>query len=88
MNADIKAKSHYMNLIVDNVPYEIRVTPFEYNGQKRFRIALNGGDEYVYAWDHETVSLHSLDDASAILPDSLEKAISDGLVKTILPVNW
>lgn len=72
------------DLVVDKVPYSIRVTPFWYNDEKRFRISVNGDDGHVFAWDPELVALHSLDDDASVLPDSLEKAISDRLAKTVI----
>ena len=72
------------DLMVDKVPYSIRVTPFWFNDEKRFRISVNGDNGHVFAWDPNLVGLHSLDDDAAVLPDSLEKAISDRLSKTVI----
>lgn len=72
------------DLIVDKVPYLIRVTPFLFNDEKRFRISVNGDNGHVFAWDPDIVGLHALDDDASVLPDSLEKAISDKLAKTIV----
>ena len=77
-------KSFDMDLIVDKVPYRVRVTPFLFNDEKRFRISINGEEEDVFAWDPEILSLRALDDESGVLPVNLEKAIGDRLVKTIL----
>jgi hypothetical protein len=71
------------DIIVDKVPYLIRVTPFLFNEEKRFRISVNGDRGHVFAWDPGIVGLHALDDDASTLPDSLEKAISDKLAKTI-----
>lgn len=72
------------DLVVDKVPYFIRVTPFLFNDEKRFRISVNGDNGHVFAWDPEIVGLHALDDDASDLPDSLEKAISDKLAKTVV----
>jgi hypothetical protein len=72
------------DLMVDKVPYSIRVTPFWFNDEKRFRISVNGDNGHVFAWDPDLVGLHALDDDAAVLPDSLEKAISDRLAKTVI----
>lgn len=72
------------NLVVDKVPYLIRVTPFLFNEEKRFRISVNGDNGHVFAWDPDIVGLHAIDDDASTLPDSLEKAISDKLAKTIV----
>lgn len=72
------------DIIVGKIPYRINVTPFLFNEEKRFRISINGDDGHVFAWDPGIVSLHALDDDASTLPDSLEKAISDKLAKTIV----
>ncbi len=72
------------DLMVDKVPYLIRVTSFLFNDEKRFRISVNGDNGHVFAWDPEIVGLHALDDDASVLPDSLEKAISDKLAKTVV----
>jgi len=72
------------DIIVDKVPYRIKVTPFLFNEEKRFRISVNGDSGHVFAWDPDIVGLHALDDDASTLPDSLEKAISDKLAKTVV----
>lgn len=72
------------DLVVDKVPYSIRVTPFTFNDEKRYRISVNGDDGHIFAWDPDIVGLHALDDDSSTLPDSLERAISDKLSRTIV----
>lgn len=72
------------DIIVDKVPYRINVAAFLFNEEKRFRISINGDSGHVFAWDPDIVGLHALDDDASTLPDSLEKAISDRLSKTIV----
>lgn len=71
-------------LVVDNIPYRVKVTPDKFNEEPRFMIEVNGDDGHLYAWDPEQVSLRALDDDAIELPDGLEKAISDLIVKTTL----
>ncbi len=73
-----------LELVVDNIPYQVRITPETFNDEKRYRIVINGDEGHLYAWDSETVSLRALDDDAATLPDGLEKEISNLLVKTTL----
>ncbi len=80
----IPETEHTYDLVVDKVPYLIRVTPFLFNGEKRFRISVNGDNGHVFAWDPDIVGLHAIDDDSSVLPDSLEKAISDKLSRTVI----
>jgi hypothetical protein len=72
------------DLVVDKVPYHIDVKPMTFNEEKRFEIQVNGDDGHVFVWDPEVVSLRAIDDDAAVLPDGLEKAISDTMVKTLV----
>ena len=72
------------DLTVNKVPYHIEATPFLFNEERRFEIKVNGDDGHVFAWDPTIVGLRPLDDESATLPDELERAISDRLVKTVV----
>lgn len=68
-----------LSLLVDEVPYEVRVTPFTFNEERRFYVSVNGGDDHVFTWDSEIKALRAIDDDAADLPDSLEQAISQQL---------
>jgi hypothetical protein len=81
---EIQSTEHTYNIIVDKVPYLVRVTPFLFNDEKRFRISINGDDGHVFAWDPDLVGLHALDEDASTLPASLEKAISNKLAKTVV----
>ena len=70
-----------MDIVVDKVPYNSRVTPIDFNGQKRFKVKINSGDEHVFAWDEELMSLRALDDSASTLPDDYVRELSDRLVK-------
>ena len=78
----LATESNY-SIVVDKVPYLLRVTPYLYNDEKRFRVSINGDSGHVFAWDPEIVGLHAIDDDAVVLPGRLEKAISDKLAKTI-----
>jgi hypothetical protein len=78
------AVEHSYNIMVDKVPYLIRVTPCLFNEEKRFRISVNGDQGHIFAWDPDIVGLHAIDDDASTLPDSLEKAISNKLAKTMI----
>ncbi len=79
-----KIPEENFDIIVDKIPYRINVTSFLFNEEKRFNISVNGDSGHVFAWDPGIVGLHALDDDASTLPDSLEKAISDRLAKTIV----
>jgi len=65
-----------LTLLVDKVPYEVRVAPFTFNEERRYYVSVNGGEEHVFTWDTESSSLRAIDDEAADLPDALEEAIS------------
>ena len=72
------------DLSVNKVPYHVDVVPFTFNEEKRFEVSINGDEGHIFAWDPEIVGVRALDDAAATLPEELEKAISDRLVKTVV----
>jgi hypothetical protein len=65
--------------VVDDVPYLIKVSPFNFNGASRFYVKPNGGDDHIFAWDSELAGLRAIDDNASVLPDTLEAAISHKL---------
>lgn len=78
--ADEKKTTHAnektLNLVVDDVPYIVKVSPFSFNGETRFYVSVNDGADHVFTWDSEVSQLRAIDDASSELPDVLEEAIS------------
>ena len=72
------------DLTVNKVPYHVDILPFSFNEEKRFEISINGDDGHIFAWDPDIVGLRALDESASTLPDDLEKAISDKLVKTVI----
>jgi len=67
------------DIIVDSVPYTVRVVPFTFNGELRYTVSFNGSSEYVFTWDSEIGQLRAINDDSSVLPDNLETAISQKL---------
>ncbi|HEX6192173.1 MAG TPA: hypothetical protein VFZ42_07405 [Chitinophagaceae bacterium] len=67
------------NLVVDDVPYMVKATPFTFNTETRYYISVNEGEEHVFTWDSELSRLRAIDDEASILPDALEEAISTRL---------
>jgi hypothetical protein len=68
-----------LSLLVDEVPYEVRVEPFTFNDERRFYVSVNGGTSHVFTWDSEIKTLRAIDDDAVDLPDALEQAISQKL---------
>jgi len=82
---DSKHRNKYSyDLVVVGVAYHAEVSPYLYNGEKRFFITVNGEVEHIYVWDKEVVQLRAIDDDAPQLPDAFEKELSDRLVKTII----
>ena len=75
----IRTEARTFDLLVDGVAYFVKAVPFSYNGEQRFYISVNDGEEHVFTWDSEIGGLRAIDDAASILPDTLEEAISEEL---------
>jgi hypothetical protein len=76
-NAGLKTIKRTLNLVVDDVPYLVKATPFSFNDGTRFYISVNEGAEHVFTWDPDMLRFRSIDDSAGELPDTLEKAISE-----------
>ncbi|MCW3092326.1 MAG: hypothetical protein JWP81_3395 [Ferruginibacter sp.] len=68
------------HLLVDNVPYTVKVVPFPFNDDTRFYISINGGTDHVFAWDPQMKRLRAIDDEAAMIPSALEDAINEKLI--------
>jgi hypothetical protein len=64
------------NLVVDNVPYMVKATPFTFNGEIRYKVRFNESSEHVFTWDSSLAQLRAIDDDASTMPDNLEIAIS------------
>lgn len=64
------------DMLVDKVPYLVKVTPFNFNGETRFYISINDGESHVFTWDSEVRELRAIDDEASVLPVGLEEEIS------------
>ncbi len=69
-------------ILLSGVPYFVKATPFEFNGDKRFRVTYNNGDEHIFAYDSQLGSLTAIDDDGIEIPDELESAISSRLLNS------
>ncbi|MEO8962049.1 MAG: hypothetical protein ABI325_09215 [Ginsengibacter sp.] len=48
-------------LVVDGVPYIIKVSSFEFNAKPRYKVTYNGGEENIFAWDTEMKQMRAID---------------------------
>ena len=67
-------------LVLSGVPYFVKATPFDYNGDKRFSVRYNEGDEHIFTWDADMGRLSAIDEDAISIPDDLEAAISAKLL--------
>lgn len=77
--APLRTDERTLNLVVDDVPYLVKASPFSFNGETRFYVSVNDSPEHVFTWDSELKRLRAIDDNAGVLPESLETAISDKL---------
>jgi hypothetical protein len=68
-----------LQLVVDSVPYILKVVPFAFNEETRFRVSYNGSTEYIFTWDSSIGRLAAIDDDAASLPYNIEVAIAEKL---------
>lgn len=72
----VKAEEKTFDLIVDSVPYLVKVSPFTFNDETRYYININGGDDHVFTWDSQVGGLRGIDDDASRLPSAVEEEIS------------
>ncbi|HZG26198.1 MAG TPA: hypothetical protein VEZ17_16535 [Chitinophagaceae bacterium] len=70
-------------LLVDGVPYDVRINPFTFNTETRFTVAFNGSEDYVFVWDPSLGIYSAIGAEGADIPDNLEEAISRELINLI-----
>ena len=65
-----------VHLVVDGVPYIVKIKSFDFNGEMRFRVSYNEGPEHIFTWDSSLGRVTAIDDDSIDIPDSVEQAIA------------
>ena len=65
-----------VHLVIDGVPYIVKIISFDFNGEMRFRVSYNEGPEHISTWDPSLGRVAAIDDDSIEIPDSLEQAIA------------
>ena len=69
-----------VHLVVDGVPYIVKIIPFDFNGERRFRVSYNEGPEHIFTWHPSLGSITAIDDESVEIPGSVEQAIAAKLL--------
>ncbi|MBO9155267.1 hypothetical protein ACFOTA_23860 [Chitinophaga sp. GCM10012297] len=64
------------DMLLHQVPYIVKATPFRFNDETRFTISYNGGPDHIFAWDDSTMEFTAIDDDASAIPDEMENAIS------------
>lgn len=65
-----------LHLVVDKVPYIVKIIPFDFNGEMRFRVSYNEGLEHIFTWDSSLGRVAAIDEDSGLIPDNVEQAIA------------
>jgi hypothetical protein len=78
----MKNQTQTLELLVDGTPYEVKATPFEFNGEPRFKVSYNGSEEYIFVYDKQLKQLTAIGDDAGSIPANLEEAISGHLLAT------
>ena len=76
-------QEHKFELVLDGLPYIIKVIPFQYNSEERYKVSYNGGREDIFVWDSSIKRFRALDDDASTMPDVLDIAISEKLLSGI-----
>jgi hypothetical protein len=71
-------------LVLDGVPYQVKVKPFMFNDELRFAVRYNDSEEYIFTRDAEAGQLIAIDSDALDIPDNLEEAISGKLSGLII----
>ncbi|MCC6287406.1 MAG: hypothetical protein IT249_05935 [Chitinophagaceae bacterium] len=79
IKTSIMQEPQLLNITVDNIDYDVKVTPVMINNYKRLIININDAADHIYTWDEQAHSLKALDEEVSVIPKPLEKAISDRL---------
>ena len=72
-------QSQNFELLVDGVPYMVKATPYDFNGQLRFRVSYNGSEDYIFTRDAEAGQIAAIGTEGVDIPANLEQAISEKL---------
>lgn len=69
-----------IQLLINKIPYVVKVMPFKFNDETRFTVSFNDSDEYVFTYDTNVSQYVPIGDGTETIPDDLEVAISEKLL--------
>ncbi|HEX6914999.1 MAG TPA: hypothetical protein VF145_07145 [Chitinophagaceae bacterium] len=70
------AEERRIEIQVDQTPYILQVTPFNFNEEVRYHVSYNGSPDILFAWDNRVGHFAAFGDEAATLPDNLELEIA------------
>lgn len=68
-----------LEMAVDGVPYFVKATPFQLNGNKQYQVAINEAKEVTFVFDPELGRYAPVGDSALSVPDNLEIEIGTKL---------
>jgi hypothetical protein len=74
-NNNIMSQTVDFNITVDGAPYVVKATPHLFNGEKQYNVAINNGDDVLFAFDPSLGRYAPVGDDATDVPDNLELAI-------------
>ena len=81
-NRENQNEERKFNVMVDGIGYKVAATPFSFNDQVRYNIAVNDEEPAIFVWDTEMSMFKSLSDDTSTFPDGLMRGITEELLKT------
>ncbi|MFT3704823.1 MAG: hypothetical protein QM802_20830 [Agriterribacter sp.] len=80
--------AYFYDITIDDLLYEVRVTPLLINDEQRFVVSVNNAADHIYAWDEKTSALTLVEEVISVLPESLVIALTEKLLLAhLLPVH-
>jgi hypothetical protein len=76
---DDEKKQRFFDLLINNIPYHIKVMTFSFNENVRYYVSVNNSPDHIFAWDDVAELYRDLDEDSSTLPAVLEEAIREKL---------
>lgn len=69
--------------LLNGVPYVIKATPFEFNTETRFRVSINGSEDFIFTYNTNFNRYMAIGDETATIPDDVELAIAERLYSAV-----
>jgi len=70
-------------ILLYGIPYLVKIEPFSFNEEPRFKITYNNGPEYIFARDEQMSQYRAIGDEAINIPDDLEESIATKLQQLI-----